>query len=170
MKLLTIRYQRLSDARRYVEIRSHPDFVPFSPKPRSLKQERAYFRKGTDRRKRNLEHRFSILYNGVVVGGINLKVDQHRKHIGEIGYFVDRNHWGKGIATRAVRLLEQVAFRRLGILRLEIVTLRANQASKRVAEKCGYAREGVQRGKQRHNGKLLDVDLFAKIRRLAGRK
>ena len=107
MKRLTIRYQRLSDAGRYVEIRSHPDFVRFSPKPRSLKQERAFIRKGTDRRKRNLEHRFSILHNGVVVGGINLKVDQHRKYIGEIGYFVDRNHWGKGIATRAVRLLEQ---------------------------------------------------------------
>jgi ribosomal-protein-alanine N-acetyltransferase len=164
---LHLRYQRLSDAKRFLEIRSHPDFVPFSPKPKSLKQEEAYLRKTAEKRKNNMRHNFTILYDGNVIGGVDLKVDQHRKYIGEIGYFVDRNHWGKGIATRAVRILEQFASQHLGINRFEIVTLPGNQASMRVAEKCGYKREGTQSGKQLHNGKYHDVKLFAKIRRIA---
>ena len=165
MKRVTLRYQRVSDARRFLEILSHPDFLHFSTKPRSLRQEIIFLRKTLAKRKKNLAHNFAILYDGEVVGGAGLKIDQHRKYIGELGYFVDRNHWGKGIAGTAVRLLEQFAIRKLGIVRLEIVTLLANHASKRVAVKCGYRREGTQRGKQLHNGKYHDVDLFAKIRR-----
>lgn len=163
MKRLIIRYQRLSDARRFFAIRSHPDFIPFSNKPKTLKHELAYLRKTAEKRRKNLEHNFAILWNGEVVGAVGLRVDQHRKYIGEIGYFVAREHWGKGIATAAVRLLEQVALRKLGMMRLEILTLRDNAASQRVARKCGYVREGVQRGKQLHHGRYRDVNLFAKI-------
>jgi ribosomal-protein-alanine N-acetyltransferase len=168
MKRLTIRYQRVSDAKRFFEILCHPDFLYF-PKPKSLKYEQAFLRKTAEKRKRKLEYNFGILYDDNIVGAVGLKVDQHRKHIGEIGYFVAREHWGKGIAGRAVKLLEQFAFRRLKISRLEIATLRANPASKRVALKCEYKWEGTQRGKQRHNGKYYDVDLFAKVRRIVAR-
>ena len=91
-------------------------------------------------------------------------MDQHRKHIGEIGYFVDHDHWGQGIAPAAVRHIEEFAFRQLDIRRLEIVTLRPNKASQRVAEKCGYRREGTQRGKLLHNGQYRDASLYAKVR------
>jgi ribosomal-protein-alanine N-acetyltransferase len=165
MKHLTIRYQRVTDARRFLEIRSHPDFIPFSPKPKTLKRERAWLRQTADKRRKNLQHGFTILWKTKVVGGVGLKVDQHRKYIGEIGYFVDRDHWGKGIATAAVKLLERVAVHDLGINRLEILTLQGNEASRRVALKCGYVREGIQRGKQLHNGRYHDVTVFAKVRR-----
>ena len=48
--------------------------------------------------------------------------------------------------------------------RIEIVALKANKASHRVAEKCGYRREGIQRGKLLQNGKFLDAYLYAKVR------
>ena len=169
MKRLTIRYQELRDAKRFFEILCHPDFLYF-PKPKNLRFEKAFIRKSIEKRRKGLEYDFAVLQDGEIVGAAGLKVDQHRKHIGEIGYFVAREHWGKGIAGRAVKLVEQFAFKRFGISRLEIVTLRANQASKRVARKCGYVWEGVQRGKQPHNGKLHDVDLFSKIRTTAPRR
>ncbi len=164
MKALSIRYQRLSDAKRFFEILSNPEFLYF-PKPKNLKFEEAFLRKSIQKRRKGLEYNFAVVQDAEIIGAVGLKVDQHRKHIGEIGYFVAREHWGRGIAGRAVRLLEQFAFRRFGITRLEIVTLRANRASKRVALKSGYTREGVQRGKQRQEGKYYDVDLFAKVRR-----
>lgn len=163
MKRLSIRFQRLSDAKRFLEILSNPEFLYF-PKPKNLKFEEAFLRKSIENRRKGLEFNFAVLQDGEIVGAVGLKVDQHRKHIGEIGYFVAREHWGKGIAGRAVKLLEQFAFRRLKISRLEIVTLRANRASKRVALKSGYTREGIQRGKQHQDGKYFDVDLFAKVR------
>jgi RimJ/RimL family protein N-acetyltransferase len=57
-----------------------------------------------------------------------------------VGYWVSREHWGKGIATRALRLLLlEVATRPLYAL---VAT--SNGASLRVLQKCGFVVERVQ--------------------------
>jgi len=164
MKRVELRPQRVSDASRFVQMLNHPDFIYFPVKPKSIEEEQDFLSKSSQKRKAGTEYNFSILCRRKLVGAVGLKVDQHRQHIGEIGYFVDRSHWGQGIAPAAVRLIEDFAFLRLGIRRLEIVTLRANKASQRVAEKCGYRREGTQRGKLLHNGEYCDASLYAKVR------
>jgi len=162
MKSIKIRYQQIKDARRFVEILRHPDFVDFPAKPESIEKEKQFLRQGLKLRKKGMEYGFSIIHKGQVIGAVGLKVDQHRKYIGEIGYFVDREYWGRGIASAAVGLVERFAFDRLHIRRTEIVTLKTNAASQRVAEKCGYHKEGIQKGKLRFDGKYLDACLFAK--------
>jgi len=58
----------------------------------------------------------------------------------EVGYWIARNHWGKGIATRALTLLlEQVTIRPL-----HATVARANAASIRVLERCGFKVTGYQ--------------------------
>ena len=52
---------------------------------------------------------------------------------------------GRGVATEAVRRLTGWALSELGALRIELWISVANEASKRVAERCGYVREGVLR-------------------------
>ncbi len=162
MKSIDIRYQRIGDAKRFVEILSHPDFVSFPAKPKSVEEEKRFLRKNREKRNSGSEYNFSITWDGHVVGAVGVKIDRHRKYIGEIGYFVDREYWGRGIAPAAVRLIEKFAFDHLQLKRIEIVTLRTNRASRRVAEKCGYRHEGIQRGKLVLNGKYLDACLFAK--------
>ena len=81
-----------------------------------------------------------------------------------IGYFVDEPCWGRGIAGHAVRLLERVCFRELGLRRLEILMARRNKASRRVAEKCGYRREVLLKNRIVIGGKHLDALLYAKTR------
>ncbi len=164
MKRVEIRPQWVCDAGRFVEILNHPDFIYFPVKPKSIAEERGFLRQNRQKRKAGTEYNFSILCGGKVVGAVGLKVDQHRKHIGEIGYFVDHDHWGQGIAPAAVTQIEEFAFQQLDIRRLEIVTLRPKKASQRVAEKCGYRREGTQRGKLLHNGQYRDASLYAKAR------
>jgi RimJ/RimL family protein N-acetyltransferase len=52
---------------------------------------------------------------------------------------------GRGVCTRALRLLAGWAFQELDLRRLELVTDPDNLASQRVAEKAGFRREGVLR-------------------------
>ena len=59
----------------------------------------------------------------------------------EITYWIGREHWGRGVATRAVRLfLADVPARPL-----HARAARDNVASIRVLEKCGFAVTGVER-------------------------
>jgi [ribosomal protein S5]-alanine N-acetyltransferase len=52
-------------------------------------------KKNSDKKRKNIQHNFSIIYNNKLIGGIGVKIDQIRPHIAEIGYFIDRNYQNK---------------------------------------------------------------------------
>jgi ribosomal-protein-alanine N-acetyltransferase len=60
-----------------------------------------------------------------------------------MGYWVSASHNGRGFASAAVREMVQVAFRKLGLHRVQAETLLHNVASQRVLERNGFARFGV---------------------------
>lgn len=74
----------------------------------------------------------TIVADGQVVGNVlSWEADGRRL----VGYWLGREYWGKGIATRALALfLEQVKIRPLYAHVVE-----HNLASRRVLEKCGFA-------------------------------
>jgi ribosomal-protein-alanine N-acetyltransferase len=51
---------------------------------------------------------------------------------------------GRGIATRALRLVTDWAFSSLGVTRIELTTDPENVPSQRVAERVGFRNEGVR--------------------------
>jgi ribosomal-protein-alanine N-acetyltransferase len=165
MPKVTIRPQRVSDAKRFFEILCSPHFKYFSTKAKSIEDERKWLAKNPERAKKNIEHNFAVLYDGYLVGGIGVKIDQHRKHIGEIGYFIDHEYWGRGIATAAVKQLEKMCFGRLGLKRVTIIMHPKNRGSERVAIKAGYGKEGKMRNAVEQKGKYLDANLYAKIKK-----
>lgn len=58
-----------------------------------------------------------------------------REGVWEMGYIIDRAHWGRGIATRAVELMLDVVVARP----VFAVVSDANVGSRRVLEKVGFA-------------------------------
>jgi RimJ/RimL family protein N-acetyltransferase len=78
-----------------------------------------------------------------VIGGVNLRFGDH--DIAEISYFLRASARGRGLATRAVRLVARWAFDELAIERVELRTHPENEPSRRVAERAGFTREGVER-------------------------
>ncbi len=157
-----LRHQQLSDAKRLYEILRNPNFVHFRASPKSLEDEKEFLKKNAEKLKNNTEHNFTILHNGTIVGGAGIKIRYHRKYIGEIGYFIDEKHWNKGIATQAVKILETIGFEELGLTRIEIWTDPGNKASQRVAEKCGYEKEGLLKKSLRGKQGTLDAFIYAK--------
>src|SRR5262249_41243997 len=71
----------------------------------------------------------------------------------------EKQTWGRGYATDAVRVRTRFAFEELGLHRIEGQTM--NPAMRRVYEKCGYHHEGVARQKYWRHGRWHDADLFA---------
>ncbi len=164
MKKVKLRYQKISDAKRFFEILNNPNYIYFSAKPKTIEEERKFLRANLQKRKNNLEYNYTILYGGQMVGGAGIKINQSRNYIGEIGYFVDEDFWGKGIATQVVKLLEKICFDELNLKRIEILPMPANKGSVRVAIKNNYKKEGLMKKVLKHLGKFEDAYLFAKVK------
>ena len=78
-----------------------------------------------------------------------------------VGYWLAPHARGRGIATRAVRLLARWAFADLGIERLQLTCGPDNAASQRVAERAGFTREGVLRSQIAFKGGRRDTVVFS---------
>ena len=100
-----------------------------------------------------------IYINEECVGsvGIEIKDGEWNRHVGSLGYWLAKKHWGKGIVTEAVRLACDYAFKEAGLLRLKLWYLKDNVGSKRVAEKNGFKVEGVMVGEAFRDGEYKDV-------------
>jgi RimJ/RimL family protein N-acetyltransferase len=83
----------------------------------------------------------------------------------EIGWTIHNPvHRNQGYATEAVTALVDYLFRAFEINRVECNTVTTNLASLRLAEKCGFTREGVLRGLVFVGGVYLDDAVFAILR------
>ena len=81
----------------------------------------------------------------------------------ELGYIVAAGARGRGVASDALRLLTEWAFSELGALRLELLISVENEASKRVAQRCGYEREGVLRSIHLKQGVREDTEIWSRL-------
>lgn len=158
-----IRLQELDDAQRFYEILNNNNFVFFDARPSSVEEEKEFLKNNIKMLKENIQHNFTILFNGDIVGAVGLKIDQHRKYIGEIGYFIDEKCWGKGLAVKAVHWLEDYCFNELGLKRISIIMAIENTASERVAIKAGYKKEGIMQKGICIFEKYHDAYLYAKV-------
>ncbi|KAG5236578.1 hypothetical protein OIU77_014475 [Salix suchowensis] len=81
---------------------------------------------------------------------------------GELGYVLASQYWGKGIATKAVKLVAKTIFTEWPHLeRLEALVDVQNAGSQRVLEKAGFEREGVLRKYLILKGKSRDMVMFS---------
>ena len=82
----------------------------------------------------------------------------------EIGYWVRTSMGGRGYCTEAVNALVAFSKQQLGAKRLEICSDPRNEKSRRVAERCGFALEGILRRNMRDPyGGLRDSCMFARV-------
>ena len=98
-----------------------------------------------------------------IIGGVNLSFGDHE--IAEVSYFVRASARGRGVATRAVALVARWALEELGIERIELRVHPENVASRRVAERAGFTREGVERSSRAWpDGTRFDSILYSMLR------
>ncbi|HKU69002.1 MAG TPA: GNAT family protein [Candidatus Baltobacteraceae bacterium] len=105
-----------------------------------------------------------IWRHGTLIGCIDLHEIDWANANARIGYWLDKDHTGHGIMTRAVHLLVEYAFEALDLHRVEIRVATENQRSRRVPERLGFTLEGVLRQVQRLRGDYNDHALYALLR------
>lgn len=97
-----------------------------------------------------------------VISADNLEVGT--THKAEIGYWLARAYWGKGIMTDAVKAYVRYAFDELGLLKLVAHTFELNIGSATVLERSGFKLEGRLRKHFRKDGQLLDARIYGLLK------
>jgi RimJ/RimL family protein N-acetyltransferase len=97
--------------------------------------------------------------SGELLGGIGAR--DLDPGIVEVGYWVKAGARRRGVATRALVLVTRFAFDRLRAGRVQLKAESGNLGSQRVAEKAGFAREGVLRSYLEFKGRRRDAVMFS---------
>lgn len=97
-------------------------------------------------------------------GAIRLNHIEHENRKASVGYYIGEQFQGSGVATASVRAVLQYAFERLGFNRIELRCASDNLASQRVAERLGFAWEGLLRQAELQDGVYLDHFVYGLLR------
>jgi RimJ/RimL family protein N-acetyltransferase len=81
--------------------------------------------------------------------------------LGEIGYLLSESARGRGVATRAMRLLVAWSFEALGMARVQALVHPDNPSSAAVLDRLGFRREGLLRHYRAGDGGREDRLLYA---------
>ncbi len=95
----------------------------------------------------------SIIYEDKIAGHM-MKFEQFGNN--EITYWIGREHWGKGIASRALKGFLEIVNERPLYAR----AAKDNLASRRVLEKCGFVLIGVEKGFANVRGEEIEEVLM----------
>ena len=107
---------------------------------------------------------FAIEIAGEACGGIGASRLAGERAVGaEIGYWLGRAHWGRGVMTQVVAAFAPRVADALGVLRLQATVLDFNVGSARVLEKNGFVEEGRLRCAVRRRGRLHDLRVFGRV-------
>ena len=132
----------------------------------SLAQSEANLREALDQARRTDRTKYYLAIiekdSGRYVGEIGVTIVE--VGIGRLGYFINREFWGRGYVTEAVHAVLSLSFGVLSLHKVVTGCLTENAASERVMVKSGMHREAYLREQVRHEGVWKDRVEYAMLR------
>ena len=104
-------------------------------------------------------------YDGQVVGQIGMEVisTPRRKHVSNIGMAVSEDYRDKGIGSKLLESMLELATNWLAIRRIELEVYTDNASAKALYERHGFEIEGTAKQYAFRNGEYVDVYYMAKV-------
>ena len=99
------------------------------------------------------------------LGHVMLHTVAWRHRRAEAGYWLVPAARGRGTGRTAVALLVDWAFATLPLDRIEITTTPDNRAARALAQRVGFAEEGIMRARNFERGRSVDVVMLARLRK-----
>ncbi len=95
-------------------------------------------------------------------GGFN---DWDRKHKrAEIGFWLLKEYWGKGILKEVMPLLFEMGFTQLDLRRIEGYVVSDNSKCKRALGKINFTYEGTMRDYEVKNNETISLDIYSVLK------
>lgn len=95
-------------------------------------------------------------------GGLNNLSKEHKK--AEIGCWLLKEFWGKGMMREIIPIICNYGFDNLGLHRIEGLVETDNYNCKRALKKLDFIHEGTMRDCEVKNGKFISLDIYSKLK------
>jgi RimJ/RimL family protein N-acetyltransferase len=143
-------------------IRDHlRPWIPWASRVVDESTARDFLQRYADEQAKDGGRLYGIWVNGELAGGTLFRVFEPRFGICEIGVWLAPDAGGKGLITRAARLMIDWAIKERGMQRVEWRTAPENVRSIAVAKRLGMTREGVLRSAFPVGEKRFDVEVYS---------
>lgn len=167
-KKFTLRPFKKSDAKsiaKYVNDKIIYNNTLHIPYPYKLKHAKEWMDRTIPEyhKKKPSKFHLGIEINGEIVGCVSL-MELQGGHKAELGYWLARKYWRKGIMTEAVKEMVDYGFKEFDLKRIYAFAFIHNKGSQKVLLKNKFKKEGILRKNIFKDGELRDEYLFAKVK------
>lgn len=112
----------------------------------------------------------AMFYGEQIVGNISFNTIDHNLKKVEIGYWLSELYQGKGIVSKSVSKLIEIALTELGMRKVEISVAVDNQPSRNVCERLVFSLEGVITCAENLNDQIVDHAIYGLRRKVWAEK
>jgi len=163
-KRIRLRHVKLSDAEsiaKYAKNHAISRYT-FIPRPYLEIDARAFIKicHGQYRQKKYYNFGIELLETGQVIGMMGI-VNHYKNHRNaEIGYWLGKPFWGKGLAGEALELILKYCFKAMKLHRVYAHVMHPNISSSKLLLKHNFKPEGIARQQVKRHGKWMDMHWF----------
>ncbi|MCX5149884.1 GNAT family N-acetyltransferase [Streptomyces sp. NBC_00320] len=136
-------------------------WIPWATFSTDLDSATATLRRYADRLATDTGGIYGIWLDGTLVGGVMFTRFDSASGVCEIGCWLESAGEGRGLVTRACRLLIGWAFQERGMSRVEWWAAAGNTRSIDVARRLGMTRDGVLRQHSSYRGMRRDIEVWS---------
>ncbi|EOH75818.1 GNAT family N-acetyltransferase [Enterococcus malodoratus] len=110
------------------------------------------------------DYLFFILLDQTLCGCIDIHTIDKKVGKGEIGYWLHSSYTSRGIISKSVQAICNLAFNEFGLNKLSIFANVENLPSNRVAQKCGFSLTSIEQQDALLYGKLRDMNHYTLLK------
>lgn len=152
IKRVKLRKLRISDARFISENAKDKDVIKYTfiiAPPFGLKEAKKFIRKTQQEMHKKKAYEFAIELKETkeLIGTINLLNINIKNKNADIGFWLAKSYWGKGLAKETLNLILDFGFKKLKLKKIQARVLHKNKATQKLLEKIGFKLEGRLRKK-----------------------
>jgi RimJ/RimL family protein N-acetyltransferase len=136
------------------------------PYPYRKRDAERFIRARQNERRTRKSYTFGISPKGKneIIGIIDLSDIDREDKKAEIGYWIGKRFWGRGLMTEAINLMAGFGFRELRLNKIYARIFEGNLASMKALEKNNFLHEGILRNEIRKYGRWIDEYYYGLLR------
>ncbi|MET9245770.1 GNAT family protein [Nonomuraea sp. NPDC003709] len=136
-------------------------FIAFADRATDLESSRSLLQRYAEKAATDTGRIYGIWLDGTLVGGVLFRTMDVLTGVAEVGCWLEPSAAGKGLVSRAARVIIDWAVEERGIHRIEWVVASENAASIAVARRLGMTKDGVLRESYPYRGKRHDMEVWS---------